>query len=146
MSLVRSLEPQPEPELGTGFHDTIPLQSSSSTSFRGLGGMSLGTGPEGSSQPGSGSPSFTITQEEFTRGNFPNPSFLQDRERGVGGGKRETRSRRRRRVKEWQWWQTGSGKGQRREQDEVIVPMNEEAEGKRVRKEKVAARIVLNIR
>ncbi|KAL3515881.1 hypothetical protein ACH5RR_022783, partial [Cinchona calisaya] len=41
---VRSPEPEPEPD--TGFHDAIPLQSSSSTPFHGLGGMSLGTVPE----------------------------------------------------------------------------------------------------
>ncbi|KAL3530103.1 hypothetical protein ACH5RR_009425 [Cinchona calisaya] len=64
---VRSPEPKPELEPDTGFHDTIPLQSSSSTLFRGLGDMSLGTGPEGLSQPDFGSPNFTITQEEFTR-------------------------------------------------------------------------------
>ncbi|KAL3513483.1 hypothetical protein ACH5RR_026200 [Cinchona calisaya] len=45
--VFRLPQPEPEPELDTGFHDTIPLQSSSSTPFCGLGGMSLGTGPEG---------------------------------------------------------------------------------------------------
>ncbi|KAL3533671.1 hypothetical protein ACH5RR_007192 [Cinchona calisaya] len=47
-SLVRSPESELEPKLepDTGFLDTIPLQSSSSIPFRGLGDMSLGTGPE----------------------------------------------------------------------------------------------------
>ncbi|KAL3500493.1 hypothetical protein ACH5RR_039586 [Cinchona calisaya] len=43
--------------------DNIPLESSSSISFRGLDGMSLETGPEDSSQPGSGGPGVTLTQE-----------------------------------------------------------------------------------